>query len=240
MINPIPKSIRSKITKFDGEHLKYDQQHLESGNRDPFGKFTLSLFFPPCCIVSMAHLYKEAATFSLPVDCFASFQGPFVFTDSAFHTCCSQLKWPSPPSFTNTMALHLFCWYRYNQSEEDCKQGTIIDVFFKWIASMIFDSSHLVCLAPAAGSLQEGSSWAQGQVHLSGRSSRGGAGQEGRPAAQWCKTITHWLSTRTSQDSASMMTAEKKVNSTMSCWFSGCSHLKARSAGPHNTQAALQ
>lgn len=44
----------------------------------------LSLFFfPPCYTVTTIHSNEQATTFYLPVDCFVSFQGPFVFTDSA-------------------------------------------------------------------------------------------------------------------------------------------------------------
>lgn len=38
---------------------------------------------PHCYAVIVLHSCDQAATFSMPVDCFTSFQGPFVLTDSA-------------------------------------------------------------------------------------------------------------------------------------------------------------
>lgn len=129
--------------------------------RCPFGK--LISFFPRRHIVTMIHSYDQAATFSPPVDCFVSFQGPFVFTDSALtFPAISQpiktvirvprLQMPRRCTFSADAAVDRIC---LRQTDD---RGRLLMFFFELTASPGFHPPPLLCFAPAAGSLQEGSS----------------------------------------------------------------------------------
>lgn len=61
------------MTSWDGSHVI----------RVPLENAVYLFVFLLYYTVSTIHSNEQATTFSLPVDCFVSFQGPFVFADSA-------------------------------------------------------------------------------------------------------------------------------------------------------------
>lgn len=105
----------------------------------------------------MIHLYDQAATFSPPVDCFVSFQGPFVLTDSALAFPAilqpikmvirvPRLRMPRRCTFSaDAGGSPVSC--RHNLSEADWRQGSAIDVFIKLTASPSFNppTSSTLC-----------------------------------------------------------------------------------------------
>lgn len=106
--------------------------------RCPLGK--LISFFPRRHTVTIIHSYDQADTFSSPVDCFVSFQGPFVLTDSALAfpailqpiktvNRVPRLRMPRRCTFSaDAGESPVGC--RHNLPEADCRQGSAIDVFF--------------------------------------------------------------------------------------------------------------
>lgn len=161
-------------------------------------------------------LFTWAVNFSLTLlaDCHsASVTGNHIFSTFSLSGCiclcwvrcimCSNFH--SHCFFLNTIAFNLFCWCRkvntnecrYDLCEADCAVRSAVNVE-ELTTSVNFNSYFC---APA-GSLQEGSWSAQGQVHFFGWSSWNRAGQESGPSAQWCKQnnfklvlnmVTHYL-----------------------------------------------
>lgn len=91
--------------------------------------------------VMLLHSYEQGARFSPPVDCFVSFQGPFVCTDSALaHSGPFPAILQPMKTVIRVSRLLMPCTFsadsgespvgcRYDLSEADCRPGSAVDIF---------------------------------------------------------------------------------------------------------------